>query len=174
MLARYLPRALIVLALAGLAALYVADRRAGAPLRPPARAGLAPDFTLADLAGRQVTLSSLRGRPVLVNFFATWCPPCRAELPELQQLWTDKPGCLAVLGVVLDSGDASTVAQFARERGLGYPLLMDDGTAGVAYRVAGIPHSVLIDPEGRLVGTFEGALTARTVASLVERAPGRC
>ena len=161
-------RSFIPVSLAGLAVLAVLQARAGAELRPPREPGFsAPDFTLPDLQGRNLALASLRGRPVLVNFFASWCPPCRAELPELEALAQARPDCLQVVGIAENSGGAEDVAAFARERGLTYPLLLDDGRAGVSYSVVTIPHSVLIDPDGRVAGTFDGTVTKSGVAKAV-------
>jgi thiol-disulfide isomerase/thioredoxin len=164
-------RALLYLAVAALGVLFVLQLRHGADLRPAVHEQ-APEFNLPDLAGRPVALSSFRGRPVLLNFWASWCGPCRAELPELETLSRERPGCLAVLGVAEDSGDAATVAEFARQRRLTYPVLIDDGRAGAAYRVVTIPHSVLIDSEGRVVGTFSGAVTAWGVRDALRELAG--
>ena len=160
-------RSFIPVSLAALAVLAVVQARAGADLRPPREAVAAPAFTLLDLQGRPVSLASLRGRPVLVNFFASWCPPCRAELPALQALALSHPDCLQVVGVAESSGDAPAVAAFARERGVTYPVLLDDGTAGVSYSVVTLPHSVLIDGEGRVAGTFDGEVTRTGVEKAV-------
>ena len=168
-------RSFIPVALSALAVLAVVQARAGADLRAPRQAGPAPAFTLPDLQGRKVSLASLRGRPVLVNFFATWCPPCRAELPALQAL--ARPDCLQVIGIAESSGDAAAVAAFVRERGVTYPVLLDDGSAGAGYSVVTLPHSVLIDAEGGLAGTFDGAVTASGVTKVVHsilKAPPRC
>ena len=139
----------------------------GATLTPPATPGAAPLFTLSDLQGRRVSLASLRGRPVLVNFFGTWCPPCRAELPELEKLAKAQPGCLRVVGVAEDSGSAQDVLAFAEKRGLTYPLLLDDGSAGSRYEVTSIPRSVLIDADGKLAGSFAGMVTQAGVEQAV-------
>ncbi len=102
---------------------------------------------------------SLRGRPVLVNFFATWCPPCRAELPELQALAEAHPDCLQILGIAQETEGASKIAAFAKERGITYPLLLDDGGAGASYSVTSIPRSVLIDADGNVAGIADGTVT---------------
>ena len=110
-------RSFIPIALGALAILFVQSVRSGADLKPPRHPGSsAPIFTLPDLQGHAVPLASFKGRPVLVNFFATWCPPCRAELPELEALSQARPGCLAVLGVAENSGGAEQVSGFVKER----------------------------------------------------------
>jgi thiol-disulfide isomerase/thioredoxin len=102
---------------------------------------------------------------VLLNFWATWCGPCRAELPALEELSRAHAGCLAVIGVAVDSGQREAVAAFARERGVSYPILIDDGSAGRAYRVITIPHTALIGAGGELLGTFSGGVTVSGVES---------
>ena len=103
----------------------------------------------------------------------TWCGPCRAELPALEELSKAHAGCLAVVGIAVDSGPHDAVAAFARERGVTYPILVDDGSAGRAYRLVSIPHTALIGPGGELLGTFIGGVTVRGVESaLSEIRPG--
>lgn len=155
-----LQRWLAPIAFAAVVGLAVWRMVHGADLSPPVSPrALAASFALPDLDGRTRSLESFRGRPVLVNFWATWCPPCRAELPELQQTWRAHQSCLAVVGITEDSANAEEVRAFARERGLDYPILLDDGSAGRAYGVTTIPRSVLIDAEGRVMGTFVGPVT---------------
>lgn len=161
-------RSFIPLALGALAILAVTQARASAQLQPPRAPGLsAPAFTLPDLQGRKVSLTSLRGRPVLVNFFASWCPPCRAEMPELEALAQSHPDCLQVVGIAQNSGGAPAVSAFARERGVTYPLLLDDGSAGASYSVQTLPYSVLIDADGRIAGTFDGMVSKSGVEKAV-------
>ncbi|HSN14542.1 MAG TPA: TlpA disulfide reductase family protein [Anaeromyxobacteraceae bacterium] len=122
----------------------------------------APPLALQDLGGRTIDLESLRGRVVLVNFWATWCPPCRAELPELAELWQDhKGGCLEVLGVAEQSPPADLQAA---SRSIPYPILTDPrGDAATAWSVFGFPSSFLVDPSGKVVRVFEGAVSKRDV-----------
>ena len=119
---------------------------------------LAPDFALPTLDGATVRLSDLRGRWVLVNFWATWCAPCRDEMPYLDRLATDYADCLTVLAVNMRESEA-TVRAFATELDLRLPILMqpDDATL-LAYYVRGLPISVLIDPEGNVVQQIAGPI----------------
>lgn len=166
----------IPISLAALVAVLAWRMLHGADLTPAARAeALAPSFTLVDLDGRTRSLESFRGRPVLVNFWATWCPPCRMELPELQATWSAHQGCLDVVGVAESSGGADDLRAFVREHGIGYPILLDDGSAGRAYGAATIPRSVLIGADGRIVGTFVGAVTRAGIETALARvAPAVC
>jgi cytochrome c biogenesis protein CcmG/thiol:disulfide interchange protein DsbE len=161
-------RSFVPVALTALVVLAIVQARAGAGLRPPREPGFsAPAFALPDLEGRSVSLGSLRGRPLLLNFWATWCPPCLAELPALEALAQAQPDCLQVVGIAESSGGADAIAAFAREHRLTYPLLVDDGRAGASYSVVYLPHSVLIDSGGRIAGTFEGGVTKSGVEKAV-------
>lgn len=139
----------------------------------------APPLELADTAGRRLDLESLRGRVVLVNFWATWCAPCLAEIPELVQTWREERGrCLEIVGVAEESGSPAEVAEFARRHDVPYPLLLDeDGKAAGDWRVPGYPRSYLVDREGRVRRVFDGALSRRTIAEAAEphlAAAGAC
>jgi peroxiredoxin len=112
---------------------------------------LAPDFALPDLAGRTVRLSDFRGRKaVFLNFWATWCPPCRAEMPTMErayQAYRDRG--LEILAVSVDTGPKDRVAAFTQELKLTFPALLDPDMAILyAYRIPGLPGSVLIDRRG--------------------------
>ena len=121
---------------------------------PAPRVGAeAPDFTLADINGNKVTLSSLRGKPVMINFWATWCPPCRAEIPEIVKLYNDTGGNAGgrpyeVLGVATQS-DSATIKAFSQEFNMTFPLLPDtDGRVVSSYHVLPIPTTFFIDRDG--------------------------
>src|SRR3954462_2784586 len=83
-----------------------------------------PSFTASDLVGRQVATDTLRGKVVIVNFWATWCPPCREEIPDLVALQTKYKDTLQIVGVSQDSGSLEDVRRFAREHGMNYPTIM--------------------------------------------------
>lgn len=109
------------------------------------------DFTLADLEGKAWHLADLRGKVVLVNFWATWCPPCRNEMPDLEALYEKyKDQGLVVLAV--SDEEAAKVAPFIAERKIGYPVLLDPGRkVNDLFRVDGIPKSFVYDRQGKLV-----------------------
>ncbi len=138
--------------------------------RPSVAAGAtAPALSLPDLDGRTVDLGSLRGRVVAVNFWASWCAPCQAEIPELTQVWrSHRDRCFELLGVAEDSGAREDVALAARKLGVPYPVLLDlDGRAGERYRVEGYPRTYVIDAEGRVRGVFDGAIRGRTLEEAI-------
>ena len=117
----------------------------------------APDFVLRDLAGNVERLSTRRGQVVLVNLWATWCPPCRAEIPELAALYqAHKVEGFVILGVD-DQERKETVSDFLERNPLPYPVLLDlDSRVSRAYGVDYLPMSVLIDRRGVLRAMFPG------------------
>ena len=107
----------------------------------------APDFTLRDLKGNQVSLSDLRGQPIVLNFWATWCSPCRVEIPHLEALYTKyKDQGLVVIGMNTET-DYMKVKRFAEPQ-ISYTVLLDGGTQAQGYDVSGIPCTYYIDREG--------------------------
>ena len=125
--------------------------RGAGPADPAPELGrAAPDFTLPDLAGKPVRLAEFRGKTaVLVNFWATWCPPCREEMPTLERLSQARRGAIRVLGVNLDAVNPAKVRAFVRELGVTFPILRDpDFAVGELYRVRGLPTSFVIDRDG--------------------------
>jgi len=129
---------------------------------------LAFDFALDDVSGQRVKLSDLRGHPVVVNFWATWCPPCRQELPALQsayQRFRDKG--VILVGVDLKE-NAETIQNFTTQFGLTYPLLLDrDGAISERYQVRGIPTTVIVDADGVVRARHVGPLTEDKFAEYV-------
>ncbi|WP_260703122.1 TlpA disulfide reductase family protein [Edaphobacter flagellatus] len=109
------------------------------------------DFTLKDLEGKEWTLSSLRGKVVLVNFWATWCPPCRKEMPDLDTIahrFADKG--LVVLSI--SDEDPAKVSAYVKSHNLNYPILLDPGRkTNEAFHIEGIPQSFVFSREGKLV-----------------------
>lgn len=130
----------------------------------PALGAPAPDFELADLQGRSVRLSQFLGRPVLLNFWATWCPPCRKEMPDLQAFSERYGDRIQVLGVNLDfaakvSTTNQVVLDFLQEYGVTYLNLRDPiGESVTRYRLTGFPVTFWIDPAGFIRGVWFGAM----------------
>jgi len=118
---------------------------------------LAPDFTGTSLDGSPVSLSSLRGKLVLLNFWATWCAPCREELPAFSK-WQHVYGTrgLQVLGVSMDD-EVAAVRHFLATRPVAYPVVMGDAQLGERFGgVLGLPLSYLISADGRVVARYQG------------------
>ena len=131
----------------------------------------AADFSLRPVGGgAPVTLETLRGRPVVVNFWATWCVPCFQEHPVLQQAARTMQGDVTFLGVVYEDEEAK-VAGFLRQQGSTYPTLMDDGgKMAIAYGVYGVPETFFISPDGTIVDKYVGPLNASALQTLVAKA----
>ena len=140
--------------------LVEANRPAQATVATGVQVGLqAPDFELTDLDGGQVRLSDLRGRPVILNFWATWCPPCRAEMPEIQAFHERHPGQVTVLGINLQESPA-VVKEFVEANGYDWTMLLDsDGSEKSRFRVRVIPTSYFLDARGVIRRIYYGALT---------------
>lgn len=117
----------------------------------------APDFTLVDRDGKSWTLSELKGQVVFVNFWATWCPPCREEMPSMQQLYTTQPKDKFKMLAILNKDEPALADTFAAKLGLTMPILHDqDNTAGVDYGLTGLPETYIVDKIGVLRKKFIG------------------
>jgi peroxiredoxin len=134
----------------------------------------APDFTLQTVEGETITLSDLRGQVVVLNFWATWCPPCRAEMPALQEVY-DARRADGLMVLAIDQNEpADLVASFRDELNLTFPLLLDPGYAvSDLYRIGLLPTTFFIDRGGVirdvvLGGPMHRALIESKVASLLE------
>ena len=126
---------------------------------------LAPDFQLLSLGGQSVSLSDFRGKPVLMNFWATWCPPCRAEMPFIQAIFADKRWADKVLVVLaVDIGESpSTVSEFMKKYGLTFPVLLDSTQdISLRYNVRAIPTTFLIDRNGIIIDIKIGAFSGKS------------
>ena len=122
----------------------------------------APGFTLRSLDGGRISLAQFRGRPVVINFFASWCLPCRDEAPLLRQTAIDraKDG-VVILGIAYSDKEADT-RRFRDEFGLGFPVLMDDeeARAAVQYGLSGVPETYFVDRQGQVVRRHKGPVDA--------------
>lgn len=118
------------------------------------------DLEMETLDGERITTADLRGKVVLVNFWATWCGPCREEVPYLVQLTERYPDHLVVIGVSEDEGSADRVRDFARQYGVNYPIVMS--TPEIKHQFPGVfalPTSFIVDPEGQIVQTHVGLIS---------------
>jgi len=120
----------------------------------------APAFSLLADDGRQVSLAGLRGKVIAVNFWSTWCGPCREEIPDLTRVYAArKSGCFELLGIAEESGEHAEVVSAARKLGINYPVLFDDDAkVGDAFRIPGYPRTYLVDVNGLIQKVFEGAV----------------
>jgi len=137
-----------------------------------AKGSEAPDFELADLQGKPVRLSELRGRAVLLNFWATWCAPCKIEIPwfvDLQKQYG--PQGLQIVGVAVDVDNKDDVAKFAREMGINYPVLLGNDRVSAQYGgVEALPTSYYIGRDGKVVTRVFGLVSHSEVEANIKAA----
>ena len=164
---------MLVLLVAGLAWIWVnrvpTDAATAARTLPaaPAVGHPAPDISLTTVNGEAFRLSGLHGTPVVLNFWATWCPPCRAELPELQAASIRLSGQVAVVGVN-QAEPAAAVKAFAADLGLSFPMPLDaNGAASRLYAVRSLPTTFFIDRNGFIRQIQIGQVTEATLAQLL-------
>lgn len=126
---------------------------------PEDRTPFRVDFTLPDVQGQLVRLADLRGRPVLINIWATWCYPCREEMPSMNALYKDySVKGLAMVAIAMDAGGKAVVAPFLQAYGLTFLVLLDpQNMVGTQLQVPGIPTSYLLDKRGRVTDVVIGA-----------------
>jgi cytochrome c biogenesis protein CcmG/thiol:disulfide interchange protein DsbE len=134
----------------------------------------APDFTLPSLDGRKVKLSDFRGKAVLLNFWATWCPPCKVEMPwfaDLQKQYADDG--LVVLGVAMDDTEPATIAKFASDLGVNYQVLLGTDKVSDDYGdVQYLPTTFYIGRDGTIVDKMTGLLDRKEIESAVKKTLG--
>jgi cytochrome c biogenesis protein CcmG/thiol:disulfide interchange protein DsbE len=136
-----------------------------APTRSPG--DKAPPLALTDLAGRRIDVGSLRGKVVAVNFWATWCGPCREEIPELARFWTENRGrCFELVGVAEESAreDVSKLSTT-----MPYPVVVDDRAEALApWGVQGYPSTFVLDTDGNVRQVFSGGISRRELEDAVK------
>ena len=136
--------------------------------------GDAPDFTLPDLEGNSLTLSDFKGKVIILDFWATWCPPCRVEIPDFVQLYDKyEDEGLLIIGVSLDRGDSRSVKQFSESYKINYPIVLGNFNVTEDYGgIRGIPTTFIIDRKGdikeKYVGYQPRATFENTVIRLLE------
>ncbi|NIM02993.1 redoxin domain-containing protein [bacterium] len=133
--------------------------------------GDAPDFTLPDLEGNSLTLSDFKGKVIILNFWATWCPPCREEIPDFVELYEEyKDEGLVIIGVNLDRGDSRTVKQFSKNYKINYPIVTGNVSVTQDYGgIRGIPTTFIIDRKGNIKEKYLGYRSKATFEEAVKR-----
>jgi len=129
----------------------------------------APDFKLTSLDGKEVSFSDYKGKVVLVNFWATWCPPCLAEMPDLNKLYTDYKGKgLQILGLTISSR-AKDIPKKVKQSGVTYPILLDAEPVAAKFGGFGaIPQTFIIDKKGKIVHSITGARSYKAFEKLIK------
>jgi peroxiredoxin len=169
------PLALVVVAVIVAAMLYFgfhAARRSGPSPAASAKSGPAPDFTLESLDGKNVRLSDLRGKAVLLNFWATWCGPCKIEMPwfvDLQNQYGAQG--LQIVGVAMDDSSKEDIAKFTKEMGVNYPVLLGKEAVGDEYGgVPALPESFFIGRDGKIVDKIIGLKGKAEIEDSIKKA----
>jgi cytochrome c biogenesis protein CcmG/thiol:disulfide interchange protein DsbE len=148
--------------------LYIAGRRKAAAPKVTASSNLAPDFTVNDIDGKKLTLSDYKGKVVLLDFWATWCTPCRAEIPafvEMQQKYGSQG--FQVVGISMDD-NAKPVHEFYRDYKMNYPVAVGDDKLAQSFGgVLGLPVNFIIDREGRIHAKYLGATDVAVIDKAV-------
>lgn len=137
-----------------------------------AKGEIAPDFELTTLDGESVKLSDYKGKKVILNFWATWCPPCRAEMPHMQTYYEDQASAdnVEILAVNLTKEDhgLEKIKTFKEEYGLSFPIPMDEkGEIGSLYQAVTIPTSYILDTQGRVQTKFVGPMDRAAIEKII-------
>ncbi len=149
------------------------DPKAGTaihPMLPPNElTGAAPAFTLTNLDGKPVSLADFRGKVVVLDFWATWCPPCKREIPDFIDLQKEYGSRgVQIVGIALD--ELEKVQAFARQNGMNYPVLLGSDEVSMKYGgIEGIPTTFIIDKSGTIVNKFEGFRPRHVFESEIKR-----
>ncbi len=170
------PLTLVVVAFAVALMLYVgfhAARRNGPSFAPRlALASPAPDFTLQSLDGKTMRLSDFRGKAVLLNFWATWCGPCKIEMPwfvELQNQYAAQG--FQIVGVAMDDASKEDISKFAKDMGVNYPILIGKESVGDEYGgVPALPETFLIGRDGKIVDKILGLRGKAEIEDAIKKA----
>ena len=169
------PLALVVVALVVALMLYFGTHKIhhGAAATPlAAKSSMAPDFTLESLDGKTTKLSDFRGKAVLLNFWATWCSPCKIEMPwfvELQKQYGAQG--LQIVGVAMDDASKEDIAKFAKDMGVNYPILIGKESVGDEYGgVPALPESFFIGRDGKVVDKIIGLKGKAEIEDTIKKA----
>jgi len=168
------PLALIVVAFVVALMLYFGYHQARRTAASPriTQSTIAPDFSLESLDGKTTHLSDFRGKAVLLNFWATWCGPCKIEMPwfvDLQNQYRSQG--FQIVGVAMDDGSKEDIAKFAKDMGVNYPILIGKDSVGDAYGgVPALPQSFLIARDGKIVDKIVGLRGKAEIEDSIKKA----
>ena len=130
---------------------------------------LAPDFVLNTFDGGQAKLSDYRGEKVMLNFWATWCPPCRAEMPDMQKFYEDEDVVILAVNLTQTKNEMANIPDFIDEFGLTFPILLDESLdVATAYKIQPIPTTYMIDSTGQISDKSFGPMTYEIMIDKLE------
>ena len=131
--------------------------------------GKAEDFVLKDINGGSVKLSDSKGKIIILNFFATWCPPCKREMPDFNEIAKEYKGKVEIIAVNIGRENAAALRKFAQNNKLEFPVLIDDGKVSSAYGpIRYIPVTVIIDKSFNIARKYTGSRTRQQLAEDIE------
>lgn len=148
------------------------NNRANTPAKGQLIGNLAPDFELPALDGKNLKLSDLRGKAVLLNFWATYCGPCKIEMPWFVELQKEYgPQGFQIVGVAMDDASTEEIAKFAKEMGVNYPILLGKESVGQSYGgVSVLPTTFFVDRDGKLIAREFGLQSRSVFVDHIKRA----
>ncbi|MDV2683080.1 redoxin domain-containing protein [Alkalihalophilus lindianensis] len=130
---------------------------------------LAPNFTLDSLTGERMSLTDFKGTPVMINFWASWCPPCRAEMPDMESFYQEADVVILAVNQTGSESSVQAVESFTEELGLTFPILLDEkGEAAALYNVQPLPTSVFVNREGEVHHVQVGAMNKEMMRRVLE------
>lgn len=136
-------------------------------------ANTAPDFTVTDKNGNKVKLSDFFGKPIVLNFWASWCPPCRKEMPEFNKVYAQVKDDVLFLMVDMVDGQRETIARgkkFIENSGYSFPIYFDETQeAAYTYGISSIPTTLFIDKNGNISNSYQGAIDEKTLRAEIDK-----
>jgi peroxiredoxin len=167
-----LKRAVVLGSIIALAAVVLFAAAPSRSATPAAASAAAPDFALKDLDGKIVRLSDYRGKAVVLNFWATWCPPCRHEIPWFVDLQNQYgPHGLEIIGISMDESGPAAVKRFADRMNVNYKVVMGDAATAARYGgVRVLPTTVYIGRDGKVISTVPGLVSKAEIEGIIQRA----